>query len=381
MAISKIQPNFSGGEISPELFGRVDMAKYSSGCSTLRNFLVAYRGGAMTRPGTKFVARSRQGSPVIPSIPAAPFWRIRWTGLQTWAGTITGAQIANVQFRATAGGPSVATGGTAIASSVLDPNYVAANAFDGDPATFWNSSIGDTIGAWVGYQFPSAVVIREVALQSGIPSLRGDVSNPSNPKSFAVDYSLDGAAWTQIYAADNNFFWQYYNSGATPVAAEPRVFTFGVTPQFFRLNITANTGAGHAEINVRRFALYDANGVDHAALGGGAPNADAWDFVSWIDYPNSPFSYNNVAWQNGAFWVVGFNSGQPGFPHTLDYGFFHPVPTIKSYGISWSSFLPGSAPSAWQFQISNDYVNWTTVDTQTGIGGWVDNVLKTFTIP
>jgi hypothetical protein len=58
--IPKIQPSFAAGELSPEMLGRIDIAKYGSGCSTLRNFVCSYRGGAFSRAGTKFVGQSLQ---------------------------------------------------------------------------------------------------------------------------------------------------------------------------------------------------------------------------------------------------------------------------------------------------------------------------------
>src|SRR5207253_6595894 len=50
-----IQSSFNSGEWSPKLFARVDLAKYRSGAALLENFFVDYRGGASTRPGTKYV--------------------------------------------------------------------------------------------------------------------------------------------------------------------------------------------------------------------------------------------------------------------------------------------------------------------------------------
>jgi len=48
--------NFTGGELSPRLDGRNDLAKYTSGCKTLENLVVYPHGAAARRPGTTFVA-------------------------------------------------------------------------------------------------------------------------------------------------------------------------------------------------------------------------------------------------------------------------------------------------------------------------------------
>ena len=38
--VSTILTNFRAGELSPKLFGRIDLQKYSEGCETLENMLV-----------------------------------------------------------------------------------------------------------------------------------------------------------------------------------------------------------------------------------------------------------------------------------------------------------------------------------------------------
>lgn len=55
-----IQSSFNAGELSPSLFGRVDLEKYKEGCSTLRNFFVNYQGGASTRAGLLYIGTCLQ---------------------------------------------------------------------------------------------------------------------------------------------------------------------------------------------------------------------------------------------------------------------------------------------------------------------------------
>lgn len=49
------QTNFSSGEVSPLLRGRIDTTKYANGAETVENFFVLPQGGLRRRPGTKFV--------------------------------------------------------------------------------------------------------------------------------------------------------------------------------------------------------------------------------------------------------------------------------------------------------------------------------------
>ncbi len=50
-----ILSNFTAGEISSSLYGRVDLAKYYNGCRLLENYLIKPQGGAVRRPGTYYV--------------------------------------------------------------------------------------------------------------------------------------------------------------------------------------------------------------------------------------------------------------------------------------------------------------------------------------
>lgn len=51
----KLQPSFTSGELSPHIYARSDLAKFATGCKTLRNFISLAHGGVSTRPGTMFV--------------------------------------------------------------------------------------------------------------------------------------------------------------------------------------------------------------------------------------------------------------------------------------------------------------------------------------
>ncbi|HHR1101054.1 TPA: hypothetical protein ACS3AK_003382 [Klebsiella aerogenes] len=59
MAVSWIQPSFSGGEIAPSLYGRIDMAKYQVALRKCDNFIVRQYGGVENRPGTQFIAAAK----------------------------------------------------------------------------------------------------------------------------------------------------------------------------------------------------------------------------------------------------------------------------------------------------------------------------------
>ncbi len=61
--------NFTGGELSPRLDGRNDLAKYPTGLKTLENFVVFPHGSAARRSGTQFVAEVKDSSAKTRLIP------------------------------------------------------------------------------------------------------------------------------------------------------------------------------------------------------------------------------------------------------------------------------------------------------------------------
>lgn len=63
------QRSFSGGEITPSLYARTDIAKYATSLRTERNMITMRHGGATNRPGTKFVIETKDSSKASRLIP------------------------------------------------------------------------------------------------------------------------------------------------------------------------------------------------------------------------------------------------------------------------------------------------------------------------
>lgn len=54
-----IQTNFTAGELSPRMLGRVDVVRYNNGAKRMENVLVLVHGGAMRRWGLQYVAAAK----------------------------------------------------------------------------------------------------------------------------------------------------------------------------------------------------------------------------------------------------------------------------------------------------------------------------------
>lgn len=53
------QTNFTAGEVSPKCYGRVDVTRYQNGASAMPNCMVNIHGGAERRPGSPFIAETK----------------------------------------------------------------------------------------------------------------------------------------------------------------------------------------------------------------------------------------------------------------------------------------------------------------------------------
>jgi hypothetical protein len=59
------QRAFSAGELSPSLYGRIDIARYHVGLRTCRNMIIQQDGGAVNRPGTMFIAEIKDSAATV----------------------------------------------------------------------------------------------------------------------------------------------------------------------------------------------------------------------------------------------------------------------------------------------------------------------------
>lgn len=71
MSIKTLLRSFAGGEITPELLGRLDLGKFQTGLATCRNFIPLPHGPVARRPGTKFVREVKTSANKTVLIPFA----------------------------------------------------------------------------------------------------------------------------------------------------------------------------------------------------------------------------------------------------------------------------------------------------------------------
>ena len=69
MSTKHLLRSFAGGEITPELAGRLDLVKYQTGLSLARNFITLPHGPATRRPGFEFIRPAGDSSRPVRLIP------------------------------------------------------------------------------------------------------------------------------------------------------------------------------------------------------------------------------------------------------------------------------------------------------------------------
>lgn len=67
--VAYLQSSFAGGELSPRLDGRVDVAKFKAGARIVENFQVLPHGGARKRSGFQFVVEQKSPTDTVVMVP------------------------------------------------------------------------------------------------------------------------------------------------------------------------------------------------------------------------------------------------------------------------------------------------------------------------
>lgn len=113
------------------------------------------------------------------------YWRL----LLSAVNTNSRAAVAELQMRGSLGGATLCTGGTILASGTSS-GMVAANAFDGNTTTEWNSEITGGI-PWIGYDFGTPVSVLEISVRSSANSFMLSAWG-------LLQWSDNGTAWSTM---------------------------------------------------------------------------------------------------------------------------------------------------------------------------------------
>lgn len=132
------------------------------------------------------------GTPLV----TTPYARVLFT--ETWGAPAV--NIAELQFKNQSG--SVLTG-TPVFSTAGGVDTVAANAFDSSATTIWAPAIGD-LSQSLGLLLTTPSAVKSISIQyASVDAL----SFEEGPRSFVVEFSDDGSAWTPMLTVSNEAAW------------------------------------------------------------------------------------------------------------------------------------------------------------------------------
>ncbi|MBU3640518.1 hypothetical protein [Polynucleobacter sp. Fuers-14] len=118
MSIRLLEHSFSAGELTPELFGRVDLAKRQEGLALCRNFITLPHGPAVNRPGTEYIRAVKNSANPTRLI------SFSYSNTQTFA-----IELGAGYFRFHTNGATLLDPGTGLPYEVVN-SYAAADLFD-----------------------------------------------------------------------------------------------------------------------------------------------------------------------------------------------------------------------------------------------------------
>lgn len=241
-----LQRSFAGGEITPELYGRLDLAKFQTGLARAENFIILPHGPAANRPGTEFVAEVKDSAAKTRLIPFA------YSTEQTYALEF-GNQYVRVHTQGAtvlAAGPDILTNGefTTDLTGWTDESGVSAS-------IAWNAGSGGRLalvsvapGAFpTARQAPIATTIGETytvsvtttgAVKLGIwnPALEVYVNETVTNTTYTTEFTATATTATLDLTGDGNTT-TYVSSVSMGLANTPlEVATPYITADLFDLH-------------------------------------------------------------------------------------------------------------------------------------------------
>jgi len=155
-------------------------------------------------------------SAVVFTKPAVATTALAWAAVFSASqDSATMTQVADMEMRATYGGPDQCTGGTARGSAIdgYSTATIAGRAFDTSNTTVWFSE-GRPVASFLAYTFAAAVAVKEIAILAPTPNgypdtppTQGEMYYGTDGRSFLRAWSFSGLVYTidkpQVVANDN----------------------------------------------------------------------------------------------------------------------------------------------------------------------------------
>lgn len=354
--------SFGAGEITPALYGRVDLTKYSTGVRTMRNFFVSRSGGAYNRPGTRYcTAAQDQTKP------------IRLIRFSTASGVKYQLELGHQYIRPLDQGQPILTGPVSLvgaASSGTSTNIVGRTALGltvGDQVTFnatytsgavtRSGAVTTTSGAIAAVSFDTTGLgsFLTGTIQLTTPKIVTYAAPWTSDQLRSITFSQDGNTITfasqffypQVFTYSTRQSWTFSDVSMIPKTKTPSNITVSIpTGTSTYYGVTAIDGETFEESFVATIgASAAATQTSQTTLG--------WDpVVGAIEYN----IYSGVQPTNLGFRTVVYtNSFIDNGSLTADFS--DPPPVQRTFFSAPNSALPQYPAAVGQFQQRRWYAN------------------------
>jgi hypothetical protein len=283
------------------------------------------------------------------------YWRLNITSAGSGA-----YAFGEVIFATELCGPTVCYGGAAIESSNFS-GHGAANAFDGDPSTFWNSA-NATLPQWIGYDLGAgnAAAIVEVRV-----SAREDDAGQT-PTTFDVQYSDDESTWTTLWSVTTGTW------DATPASY-----------QSFTLASAGQSGSHYAYWRVfptgGGSGVYSMAEVQFRASQGGASEATGGIATARLIFADSQTYGPAAAFDGNASTFYSSTTTSASSDQGLIYHFATPVGVAQVAITARNDGNQAQTPTGFNIDRSADGQTWTTAQSFTA-SSWSNGQTQIFTL-
>lgn len=297
MSIRTLMRSFAGGELSPELYGRIDLDKFQTGLATCRNFVTLPHGPVRRRQGFRYIAEtkfSNKRSALIEfSYSTTQTYALefgdQYIRFHTNAGTlleanktvtsISGATV-NVTSHGYTAGKSVFLGGRYyVVDTVVNANSFTVKNLDGSAATPTGSTVA------VIYEVASPYLEADVMDLHHVQS--ADVLTIVHPSYPPAELKRLGPAnWTLTNIS--------FVPSINPPASATATATVGTGTTSYRYAVTSVSDA-----ELEESVAVESNTITNNLATSGNKNTITWGAVTGV------IRYNVYKERNGLYGYIG----------------------------------------------------------------------------
>jgi hypothetical protein len=393
-----ILTNFTAGEFSPLLEGRVDIARYFNSAQIIENFIIEPYGGIRRRPGSVFVAQTKYNTKKVRLLSfqfsstenyiiemGDQYMRFyRDSGTVTEAAfTITGATQANPVVVTTSAAHGYSNGDTVIIQNVAGMTELNGRRFLAANVTATTFELTDLFGTNIdGTGFTAytsgGTVVRVYEIAS--PYLEAELFEVQMAQNADIAYMTHNNHPVQILSRLGETNWTINDVEFDPMPFQPinKDNTLTMNPSATTGSITITASSAYFNANMV--------GADIRIAGKTGTDPERQGYAEITGFNSSTSVNATVHWDLEAAaatddWAIGSFSDDAGYPTTVTFheqrlflgGTTKEPSTVKgSETLSFDSFNPGANDAdALDYQIATEQVNrirWFSSGRDLGIG-------------